>query len=92
MGAEQHLLLLRRLILHAASWVERRLCMRYFDSQEAWPLFATCDPRRVADHDAIITKLLSLRACCCKGGMAKQIREAGVTVADLTSSVWKRDF
>ena len=71
MGAEQHFLLLRRLILHAESWVERRLCMHYFDSREVWPLFATCDPRRAADHDAIITKLLSFAGLLLQGRHGK---------------------
>ena len=60
-GAEPAFRLLRRLILQAAAWVERRLFMNYFDGREAWPLFGLCDQRRLEktrrDHPEVFSHI-----------------------------------
>ena len=90
MDAGSSFLLLRRAVLHCVAWIERRLLMPYFDSRDAWQLFGLGDIRRPADYEGIISNFMVRQPCCCKGGMAKQIREAGVTREELQSLTWRQ--
>jgi len=88
----QQALLIRRLILHAASWVDRRLVQPLRDCRNGWSVFAIGDHRREAAHLDIATTFLAQKECCLVPGLPRELLRRGLTPATLVSAEWKLAF
>ena len=73
---------LRRLVLLALSWVQRRHSDRLFDMP--WALCALADPQASANRkNALIAEWDQTSACCLRPGLARKLKERGLDGAGL---------
>lgn len=73
---------LRRMVLLANSWVQRRHCDRLFDMP--WALCSLADPEvSETRKETLINMWDSSLGCCVRPGLARQLKARGVTGDDL---------
>ena len=78
----------RRVLLCAAAWLYRRCFLPL--QKQPWQLFGLGDDRRGADHDAIALAFLATKPCCKTVGLARDLQEGGITLAELQTAEFAR--
>ena len=75
---------LRRMILLANAWIQRRHCDRLFDMP--WSLCSLADPDVSPSRKAdLVSSWNSKLGCCLRPGMARRLKARGVSGEDLLS-------
>lgn len=76
--------MLRRMVLLANSWVQRRHCDRLFDMP--WSICALADPTISQERKSTLIKMWDNKlGCCLRPGFARQLKARGVSGDDLLS-------